>query len=247
MDIKYNDVALHFDKTALPPEVEELLAHGKVALADLGSGDGPWFAVLARRGLIGPSTPTYAVDLEAERLARISRRFPWITVIQAAADHVDALPAGTLNVVLSTMVMEHVPDEAAYLREIERLLAPGGHAYITTVYKRTWAWYFRYRNGESVLDTSHLREYTDVNAFRELIRCSCGLHIVSVSLRQMWFPLLDPIFHRICHHINIPSWLLRALRAIKVPVPGYFDMHVILSKPSQAIGERNAPTERMHR
>jgi SAM-dependent methyltransferase len=238
MDIKYNDVALHFDKTALPPEVEELLAHGKMALADLGSGDGPWFAVLARRGLIGPSTPTYAVDLEAERLARISRRFPWITVIQAAADHVDALPAGTLNVVLSTMVMEHVPDEAAYLREIERLLAPGGQAYITTVYKCRWAWYFRRRNGECVLDTSHLREYTDLRAFRELIAASCALQPVSIGLRQLWFPLLDPVLHRICHHLTIPAWLLGVLRVIKIPVLGYFEMHVLLSKSKTLPAER---------
>jgi 2-polyprenyl-3-methyl-5-hydroxy-6-metoxy-1,4-benzoquinol methylase len=242
MEIRYNDVALHFDKTALPPEVERLLAGGSVALVDLGSGDGPWFAELARRGLIGPSTPTYAVDLEAERLARISRRFPWITVIQAPADHVDSLPAGTVNVVLSTMVMEHVPDEAAYLREIERLLVPGGHAYITTVYKRPWAWYFRRRDGESVLDTSHLREYTDVRAFRELIRDSCGLRIASISLRHMWFPLLDPILHRICHHISIPRRLLQALRVMKVPVLGYYDMHVILSKPGDTTVQDHAPT-----
>jgi 2-polyprenyl-3-methyl-5-hydroxy-6-metoxy-1,4-benzoquinol methylase len=67
------------------------------------------------------------------------------------------------------MVMEHVPDEDAYLAEIRRLLRPSGRAYVTTVFKTTWAWYFRKRDGESVLDTSHLREYTDLRAFRALV------------------------------------------------------------------------------
>ena len=48
-----------------------------------------------------------------------------------------AIPDGSLDAVVSTMVMEHVPDEQAYLVEIHRLLRPGGRAYVTTVFKKS--------------------------------------------------------------------------------------------------------------
>ena len=120
-------------------------------------GDGPLFAALSREGLIDATRPVYAVDQEAAGLARVSDRFPWIAALVASADSVPAIPDRSLDAVISTMVMEHVPDEQAYLAEIHRVLRPGGRAYVTTVFKRPWAWYFRKRDGMSVLDMSHLR------------------------------------------------------------------------------------------
>jgi SAM-dependent methyltransferase len=39
---------------------------------------------------------------------------------------------GTFDLVLSTQVLEHVADPAAYIRECHRVLRPGGHLLITT-------------------------------------------------------------------------------------------------------------------
>jgi SAM-dependent methyltransferase len=45
-----------------------------------------------------------------------------------------ALPfrSGTFDLVLSHAVIEHVPDAPLYLAEIRRVMAPGGHAYLST-------------------------------------------------------------------------------------------------------------------
>jgi SAM-dependent methyltransferase len=137
----YTETAIHFDVERLPRLLASSLAEGPLALADLGCGDEPLFAALAREGVIAPSRPVYAVDLEAGRLARVSEPFPWISTIVASADSVPEIPDESLDAVISTMVMEHVPDERAYLAEIRRILRPGGRAYVTTVFKRTWAWY----------------------------------------------------------------------------------------------------------
>jgi ubiquinone/menaquinone biosynthesis C-methylase UbiE len=229
---KYTETALHFEAARLPRLLERHLPAGPLALADLGCGDGPLFPALERAGLVSAERPVYAVDLEAERLARVSARFPWIETVVGSADAVPAIEDGALDAVISTMVMEHVPDERAYLAEIQRILRHGGRAYLTTVFKKRWAWYFRKRDGESVLDTSHVREYTDLGAFRALVR-EAGFRELALERRLLWFPLLDPLLFRIGG--KVPGLagrrgLLRVLRAVKVPIPGYYALGVALER-----------------
>ena len=42
------------------------------------------------------------------------------------------LPADTFNIVSAVEVIEHVPDDAAFIREMARVLKPGGVALLTT-------------------------------------------------------------------------------------------------------------------
>jgi SAM-dependent methyltransferase len=229
---RYTETALHFDVERLPALLVRYLPRGPLALADLGCGDGPLFSALERGGYIASEQPVYALDLEADRLARVSARFPWIEVVVSSAESVPGIANGSLDFVCSTMVMEHVPDERAYLAEVRRLLRPGGRAYVTTVFKREWAWYFRKRAGESVLDTSHLREYTDVGVFRALLDES-GLSLLDLECNRLWFPLLDPVLFRLAHRVpglRGRNRLLRLLRAVKVPIPGYYSLEVVVER-----------------
>jgi SAM-dependent methyltransferase len=229
---RYTETALHFEAPTLPRLLERHFPAGPLALADLGCGDGPLFPALAREGYITPERPVWAVDLEPARLARVTARFPWVEAVVASAESVPAIADGTLDAVCSTMVMEHVPDERAYLAEILRQLRPGGRAYLTTVFKKRWAWYFRKRDGESVLDTSHLREYMDLPAFRALVTGS-GLRILALERRLLWFPLLDPLLFRIGGRLPGLAGrqaLLRVLRAARVPIPGYYALEVVLER-----------------
>lgn len=233
MPEKYNDVALHFDRLEIPEILRKHLPNGPIALADFGCGDGPWFNILYKEGYISADQPVFAIDLEPDRLARAQEQFPWISIIVAPADTVPQITNGSLDLVISTMVMEHVPDELRYLREVHRVLKSGGRAYITTVYKRKWAWYFRKRNGESVLDTSHLREYTDLDSFQNLILESGGLEITSLEIKPLWFPVLDPILFRIGKYLQPINRILKLLRSIKVPIIGYYELHLLITKSNQ--------------
>jgi ubiquinone/menaquinone biosynthesis C-methylase UbiE len=230
MTERYTETAIHFEAEHLPVLLRRSLPPGPLALADLGCGDGPLFAALEQEGVIASERPVFAVDLEAARLERVARRFPWIRTIVASADSVPEVADASLDLVISTMVMEHVPDERAYLSEIHRILRPGGRAYVTTVFKKTWAWYFRKREGESVLDTSHLREYTDLDAFRSLVEDS-GMRIVDLERNLLWFPLLDPLLFRVGRVLARRPRLLRGLRAVKVPIPGYYALELIVERP----------------
>ena len=229
MSERYTETAIHFDVERVPALLARSLPQGPLALADLGCGDGPLFAALVRTHIIGESKPVYAIDLETARLAHVSARFPWIRTVVASADSVPEIADGSLDAVVSTMVMEHVPAEDAYLAEIRRILRPEGRAYMTTVFKKQWAWYFRTRDGESVLDTSHLREYTDLAAFRALVEKS-GLRVVALERTRLWFPLLDPLLFRMGRRLRSRPTLLRALRAVKVPIPGYFALEIVVER-----------------
>jgi hypothetical protein len=127
------------------------------------------------------------------------------------------------------MVMEHVPDEHAYLAEIRRILRSDGRAYVTTVFKTPWAWYFRKRNGASVLDTSHLREYTDLAAFRELV-ASAELRLVALERNLLWLPVFDPVLFRFGGGLAAHPRLLRALRTPRVPIPGYYALELVVER-----------------
>jgi len=230
---QYTETALHFEASRLPRLLERCLPRGPLALADLGCGDGPLFPALVRDGFIAPTQPVYAVDLDPKRLARVAERFPWIETVAGPADSVPEIAAGTLDFVCSTMVLEHVPDERPYLDEIRRMLRPSGRAYLTTVFKKPWAWYFRKRDGESVLDTSHLREYTDLDAFVQLLTEGGRFRILALERNRLWFPLLDPVLFRIGHRYGRVAErrsLLRVLRALRVPIPGYYSLEVVLER-----------------
>lgn len=87
---------------------------GKVL--DLGAGDSPYTGVFAEIGvelLRADIKPTDPVVLAIE-----NGRVP--------------LADGVLNAVISTQVLEHVPDVVGYLKEACRLLRPGGLLYLST-------------------------------------------------------------------------------------------------------------------
>jgi SAM-dependent methyltransferase len=227
----YNRLARHFDVESLPHLLKRHLPTGPLALADYGCGDGPLFHILHRLGYISPARPVYAVDLQEERLQRVSNRFPFITTVVPEAGTVPSIEAGTLDFVISTMLMEHVADEAGYLDELRRVLKPGGKLYLTTVFKRTWAWYFRRRDGRPVLDVSHLREYTDLEDFKGLVmEGNRFAALEALDLDLLWFPVLDPFLFLIARYGYLPRsvFLTRLARWIKLPIPGYYTLSVVL-------------------
>ncbi len=80
-----------------------------------------------------------------------------------------------------------------------------------------------------MLDTSHLREYTDLGAFRSLVTSS-GLRVIALELRLLWFPLLDPLLFRVGGSLATHPRMLGVIRAAKVPILGYHSLEFVLER-----------------
>jgi ubiquinone/menaquinone biosynthesis C-methylase UbiE len=104
------------------------LAPGQTAL-DLGCGPGYVAAHLAR--LVGPSGRVHALDVNAEFVARAREVATRAGVAaRVAVHHLTSerlpLPDATCDRALAKNVLEYVPDALATLRELHRVLKPGG-------------------------------------------------------------------------------------------------------------------------
>lgn len=124
-------------------------------LLDLGCGDGtnlPWLAPFAER-LLG-------VDYNLLRLLRARRSAPEAALF--LGDLLDLpVPDGFADVVFFNHVIEHVPDDAAALREAHRILAPGGLLVLGTPNEGAYWWQLAYRRAPAVrATTDHVHFYT---------------------------------------------------------------------------------------
>jgi len=99
-------------------------------VADLGCGPGAHAGALARRGyeVTGLDGSPRMVDVARDRAARDD-----LDVAYEVADVGTRLPFadGSLGGVLAILVIQHLPDPAAFVTEIRRCLRPGGPLLLT--------------------------------------------------------------------------------------------------------------------
>src|SRR5690606_610947 len=93
---------------------------------EVGCGEGRGVEVLTK----GATTFT-AVDKIAPAVERLQQQHPSAKFIAMNIPPL-ALPDNTYDVVASFQVIEHINDDALFLKEIHRVLKPGGIALITT-------------------------------------------------------------------------------------------------------------------
>lgn len=102
-----------------------------VEVLDLGCGGGLMTIPLCRRG----ATLT-GVDRSAGALAAARSRSEGPTWVEASADALP-FPDASFDRVVCTDLLVHVPDPAAVMGEIGRVLRPGGLLHVSTIH-RTW-------------------------------------------------------------------------------------------------------------
>lgn len=198
------------------------------SVLDVGCGDGSLLDALhtTRADL------HYAgVDMSEERLDLLKRAHPYIAARKDNAETLDSVESGKIDFLISTQVIEHV-DDRSMLRNVARALRPDGRAYVSTVWKRKYAFYF-YRAGDRwALDPTHLREYEGDEELLSIVR-SVGLRVEAARKTPIAYPLADPVVKRFFRGRRIPQWVERA-RSVRVRIPGYYLWELELKKSSDA-------------
>jgi len=92
---------------------------------DLGCGAG-WLA-----NILGVFGPTVGIELSSAAINEASKRYAHVQFIKANVFEWDYSP-GAFDVVVSQEVIEHVEDQAGYLRIAHDLLRNGGYLILTT-------------------------------------------------------------------------------------------------------------------
>ncbi|MEQ1505716.1 MAG: methyltransferase domain-containing protein [Myxococcota bacterium] len=112
-------------------------------VVDLGCGTGRDVFVLAQ--LVGPSGRVIGVDMTAAQLAVAERTRDWhaarfghprsnVTLHHGLIEDLGFLADGSVDVVVSNCVVNLAADKEVVLREVRRVLAPGGEFYLSDVF-----------------------------------------------------------------------------------------------------------------
>ncbi|MDQ6746117.1 MAG: class I SAM-dependent methyltransferase [Actinomycetota bacterium] len=154
----------------------ELAGRTDAKILDVGCGAGGMLAPLGRYGEVT------GVDMQPE-LVEFCRQRGFARVCVGSAYE---LPAAAASIDLLTLfdTIEHVPDDERVLREVRRVLVPGGRVFISVP-----AYGFLYANNDRV--AHHERRYTAGPLRRKLI--AAGLEPIQVTyFNTFLFPAILP-------------------------------------------------------
>lgn len=101
-------------------------------VADLGAGVG-FYARELLKG-VGATGRVYLVDIDSENLALARERVAGdarVTVLVGSAAHVAAIPSGSVDRVLLSLVLCCLVEKEAAMDEVWRILRPGGTVLVT--------------------------------------------------------------------------------------------------------------------
>lgn len=201
-----------------------------VTFLDLGCGDGALLYALNKEGLF-KNKDIYAIDLAQERIACIKKINENFKCLVNSADDLKNVSDNFIDFIVSTQVIEHVPNDEGMIKEIGRVLKKGNNiVYISTVFKKWYGWYFYRCNGVWTLDPTHLREYKNDNQLFDKLKKN-NFEIIESRKTLIWFSMVYFVLRKIKHQGNlIDNRYLKILSYLKVPIPGYYNWEIVCRK-----------------
>jgi len=223
------DSRLQFYSDELPPLLERYLnADQWQTCLELGCGDGSLLSALDNNGYLSGKT-VYALDISAHRLGNVRTINADLGCVVADAGQVP-VRSDSIDFAISTQVIEHVPDDAAMVKEFHRMMGSGRTLYLATIFKKWYGWYFYRCNGKWVIDPTHLREYTNDRQLTDIFSEN-GFEILENRKSPNVFPLIDAVTRRVGGGKNVYNNRgLRTLRKIRLPIPGYYIWELVCRK-----------------
>jgi len=147
---------------------------GGKAVVDIGAGDGAFSSLLARSGAL-----LTVVDNQEEGLKIAQSMFTQkglqAMFVKGDAGHIP-LPDASADVVTCIEIIEHLDDPEAFIREVKRILKPGGVLVLTTPY----------RLGEIFMSHFHVHEFYPTELQKLVEPYFVDVHVIE-SHHVFWF------------------------------------------------------------
>jgi 2-polyprenyl-3-methyl-5-hydroxy-6-metoxy-1,4-benzoquinol methylase len=231
MDIEeYSQTSRHYYDSTIPPALEQLLKSSDYrTLLDCGCGDGSLLFALKQGNYLKDRT-VYAVDLSQNRIALIRQMDENIIASIDNAEELRSIRDGSIDFFISTQVIEHI-DDRKFIGTVARVVRKHGVAYLTTVYKKWFGWYFYRSNRKWALDPTHLREYRSDNELFKYIDAD-AFQILESRKSLLWFPVIDFFMRKLDvknRHLY-KNKFASFFRKIKVPIVGYYIWEIVLKR-----------------
>ena len=215
----------------VPPLLAQLLSREDWdSLADLGCGDGALLSAMNTEGYLAGKS-IYAVDLSQTRIDLVQKIDESFHCMQDDACHT-GLNDGSVDLLVTTQVIEHVDDDQDLVKEIDRVLSRSGTVYLSTIFKKWYGWYFYRCNGRWTIDPTHLREYNHDDQLLTLFT-EHGFEIVTNEKTLDGRALVDTVLRRL--RVGRGAYnnrFLRTMRKIKLPIPGYYIWEIVCTRNS---------------
>lgn len=233
------DVPLKFSLTSkkVLEESTKLIKKAK-KIVDLGCGLGGTLQIFRR---LNPGAKLIGVDFSQvaiDRAAGYMRQDKNINFINCDLSSDFPRNISGVEVVYTSQLLEHLDKPVEFLKNVEKILSPGGVVIISTVYRKPWAKYiYKNRRGENVLAPDHINEYNDPEKLLDQVK-KAGFEIEICKWVNFKYPITDPILRifdkdvkslRLFQFLN--SKLLMFLRYyLAIPILGFYNIQVIAKK-----------------
>lgn len=132
--------ANYYDQAVIVKALEHAPLHGTETVVDAGTGTGFMAAGVAPYAarVIGVDFSEAMLAVARENVAKLG--LTNVEFRQGDLEHL-SLEAASADVVLANMALHHAPDPLAALREMVRVLKPGGRVVIMDATRHTFEWF----------------------------------------------------------------------------------------------------------
>lgn len=205
---EYECGASNFENDKLKQIIISRVPRNSDLILDIGCGKG-WVADY----FLNLGKSIISMDISLTNPLRISRKHNENNHLGLVAD-VYSMPfkENSIDCVISSEVMEHVPNPKLYIEEIVKVLKPGGKAVITTPYNEKLQYYLCVHCNKLTPKNAHLHSFNDNNIKELLPQTGCEIKIE----KAIEFNLMKLRTHIILKYFPFSLWKLIDKIACKI-------------------------------